>query len=803
MNLIRDLGYGLRQIARRPLFSLVLILTLAVGIGPNVAIFSALKALMLEPLPYHEPWRLVQVWQTDIDGRWNQPFSYPDFRDIREQSESFEAFGLQHPRRLNLGGAEPQRISSMAVTADALIVWGIPPAHGRFFTEEEVEADEKLVVIADSLWKRSFDGDQAIIGESVPIDGDSYQVIGIMSPGFEYYTPWTEGQQIELWIPLPEPEWSNRGGHSFLAVARLKEGVGWRTAEAEIRGIAATIQTEYPETNARTQVWLLPFQLEVVGGMTAHFLILIIAVGFVLLTACANVASMLLARGADRKTEVAIRGSLGAGRKRILTQLLTESCLLSLIGGACGLLLAFWSVGLIRSIVPPDVPRANNIEIDTAVLIFALILTLFTGLIFGLAPALIAARTDIASTLREGAGTVTATKRRNRMLRLLTVGQIAVAFILVNGAILLYTSYENVLAIPFAFDTENVIAARISLPDQQYETDEQKTIFWQRLIERLDGVPGVEKAAVTSKLPLRGGNNASILTEDDVFDPQVRRRLVERSYVSPNYFEAMGIPLLAGRIFEMDEGSNEQRVIVVNQALADRYFPDGDAVGQVIRQNAAEPEWSGTIIGVVANVPQWGPTYPPLCEWYAPFRIRPRGDTHLIVRSERSSDALMPVVQSEVLEIDDQLPLSEPRTMGMVVREATGGMQFLMKMVSMFAVIALVLAMAGIFGTMSHNVAQRTREIGVRVAFGAHDRRIMIMVLREGLIITGFGTGVGLLLLFLFALALRSQLYGVGSVNLLYAGIAMVLLACVTAMATMIPALRASRVDPMKALRFE
>jgi predicted permease len=803
MNVIRDLGYGLRQIARRPLFSLVLILTLAVGIGPNVAIFSALKALMLEPLPYHEPGRLVQVWQTDIDGRWNQPFSYPDYRDIREQSESFEAFGIQSPRRLNLGGAEPQRISSMAVTADAMLVWGVPPAHGRFFTEEEVEGNARLAVIADSLWNRSFDGDPGIVGESVAIDGDSYQVIGIMPPGFEYYTPWTEGQDIELWVPLPEPEDSNRGSHSYLAVARLKQRISWRTAEAEIRGIAAAIQKEYPETNARTQVWIKPFQLEVVGGMTAQFLILLIAVGFVLLTACANVASMLLARGADRKTEVAIRGSLGAGRKRILTQLLTESCLLSLIGGACGLLLAVWSVNLIKSIIPPDVPRAHGIEIDSAVLIFALILTLFTGLVFGLAPALIASRTEIASTLREGSGTVTATKRRIRMLRLLTVGQIAVAFILANGAILLYASYKNILAIPFAFDTENVIAARISLPGRQYETEEHKTVFWRQLIERLDGLPGVEQAAVTSKLPMEGGNNGSILIEGDVYDPQVRRRLVERSYVSPGYFEAMGIPLLTGRIFEQGEGTYEQRFIVVNQALADRFFPDVNPIGQVIRPNADVAYWSATIIGVVANVPQWGPTYPPLCEWYAPHFIRPYRDSHLIVRSERSPQALMPVVQSEVLEIDAQLPLSDPRTMGMILREATGGMQFLMKMVSMFAVIAIALAMAGIFGTMSHNVAQRTREIGVRVAFGAHDRRIMTMVLREGLMLNILGIGSGIVWLFIFSFLLSSQFYGIGPVNLLYAGIAALLLVGVTVVATLIPALRASRIDPMKALRFE
>jgi len=803
MTLLRDLGYGLRQIVRRPFFSLAIILTLAVGIGPNVAIFSVLKAVLLEPLPYPEPERLVQVWQTDIDGRYRQPFSWPDFRDIREQSESFEAFGVVSPRTHNVGGEEPERVPGAMITADALGVWGIPPAHGRLFTQQEVEDEARLVVIADSLWRRKFGGDPAIVGESIPINGAPFQVVGIMPPDFEFFTPWTEGNHIEVWTPLQVPEWAYRGAHWLLATARLKPEVHWMTAEAEIRGIAATLQTEYPESNTRTQVWILPFLFQVIGGMSAQTLILITAVGFVLLTACANVGSMLLARGADRKTEVAIRGSVGAGTRRILTQLLTEAGLLSLIGGAAGVLMALWSVDLIKAIIPPEVPRAQNIVVDSGVLLFALFLTLATGLLFGLVPALIAARTNLASTLREGSGTVTATRRRNRMLRLLAVGQIAVAFLLANGAILLYTSYKNVLDIPFSFDTENVVTARILLRGDRYEEHESRVVFWERLLERLQEMPGVEHAAVTTKLPMEGGNNSTILIEGQTWDPQVSRRLVERSWVSPDYFETMGIPLLAGRVFELSEDDDEQRMIVVNKTLADRYFPDTDPIGQVIRHNMAEPDWSATIVGVVADVPQWGPIHQPLAEWYASHRVTLFDDVFLAVRSTRSPDTLMPSIQKVVQELDKDLPLAEPRTMGQVLRESTGGRQFLTTMVSLFAVIALLLAMAGIFGTMSHNVAQRTREIGVRVAFGAHQRRILTMVLREGLLMDVAGIGLGTLALFSFAMILRSQLYGVGPVNLIYGGIAALLLGAVTLVATALPALRASRVDPMQALRFE
>jgi predicted permease len=500
---------------------------------------------------------------------------------------------------------------------------------------------------------------------------------------------------------------------------------------------------------------------------------------------------------------VAIRGTLGAGRRRILIQLLTESGLLSLLGGVAGVILSFWTVDLIKAIMPADVPRAQGIEVDSGVLIFALALTVITGLLFGLVPAFASAWTEISTTLREGSGTVTATKKRNRRLRMLATAQIAVAFLLTNGAILLYTSYREIHDIPFAFDTENVITGRIALQGERYEGDEKKLLLWEQLLERVKALPGVEQAAVSSKLPLEGGNNQSMLVEGQSYDPQTSRRLVERSWITPDYFDAMGIPLLAGRIFEADEGTKEERIVVINQAFVDRYYADKEPLGQVIRPNSAEPEWTATVVGVVASVPQWGPINRALPEVYGPQRLNIHSDPFLVIRTKRSPASVIPAVREAIREIDADLPMSEPRTMGQVLSDATGGRRFLMRLISMFAVIALVLAMAGIFGTMSHNVAQRTREIGVRAAFGAHNRRILALVLRDGLFLDLVGIGVGVGLLGLFYVVLRSQLYGVGGLNLLYLGVAVALVVLVTVVGSALPALRASRIDPMQALRVE
>lgn len=803
MNLIRDFGYGLRQMARRPVFSALIVLTLAIGIGPNVAIFSVLKALVIDPLPYPEAHRLVQVWETDKSHRGEQPWSYPDFLDAREQSTSFEAFGVQWPRGYNLGGDEPERVDGVMVTADALTLWGVPPAHGRLFTEEETDAEARLAVLSDALWKRRFGGDPQVVGESVTIDGVAHEIVGIMPPDFEYFTAWTGQRPVDLWTPLVEPEWSNRGGHWLLAVARLKEDVPWGSAEAELRAIAARLQEEYPTSNARTTMWVKPFLIQVVQGVGAQLFILIVAVGFVLLTACANVAGMLLARGADRKTEIAIRGAMGAGKSRILLQLMTESSLLSLLGGAAGVLLGYWCVNLIKSIAPAHVPRTHGIEIDSAAMIFALVLTVGTGLLFSLVPALTLAQTDTASILREGSGTVTATRRRHRRLRWLAVAQIAVAFVLTNGAILLFTSYRNVLHEDYSFDTDNVVTARVGLRGERYDSGEKRVLFWRDLIDRLEDRPGIEAAGLVSKLPMSGGTNTTVLVKDEIYDPQVRRSLVETSRISPGYFAAMGIPLLAGRVVEWDEGAYEDRPVVVNKALVDRYFPDEDPLGRQIRHNVAAGGWTATIVGVVENVPQWGPTHYALPEIYISYGTEPLVDTHLVLRAPHDSSALVSIALGVLAGIDSDLPLGDPMTMGELLAEKTSGRFFLLQLISLFAGLAMLLAMGGIFGTISHNVAQRSREIGVRVAFGAHRGRILAMVLREGLLLDVTGIGAGLGFLMLFTIILKSQLYGVGALGVAYLVMSALLLAAVTLVAAILPAMRAARVDPMQALRTE
>jgi len=804
----RDLRFTLRQLIRRPGFTFVIVFTLAVGIGPNVAIFSVLKALVLQPLPYPEPDRLVQVWETDIDGRWRQPFSWPDYLDIREQSTSFEEFGVHTPRAYNLDGDEPERVMGVMGTASVLRAYGIPPVRGRLFTEaEEEEGNNHVVILSDKLWKRRYEADPAVVGETVTINGEGYHVVGIMPEDFEFLSPWTFGTQVELWTPIVPSQGSiNRGSHWILGIGRLKPGVKWRAAEAEIRTIAERLQAEYPNSNARTQVWLNPFLIQVIGDMSGQLLVLLGAVGLVLLIACANVASMLLAKGAGRQNEVAIRASLGAGRRRIVGQLLTESVLLSLLGGAAGVLLGMWSIGLLRGLIPPEVPRIAGIRMDEGVLIFTFGLALVTGLVFGLVPALTASRTNIIGALREGSGSLAGGKKRNRMLRRLAVAQLAVAFMLTNGAALLFRSYQNVLQTDQVFDTEQVLTANISLSGNEYAEDEVRVAFWERLIEQVEALPEVERAAVTTKLPLEGGTNGWVLVGDQTYDPDVRGRLVEYSYVTPGFFEAMGIPLLAGRIQQRGDEVSTERIALVNRAfveLYEQFWPEGDPLGQRVRSNSDPPVWTALVVGVVESVRQWGPAYRPLPEMYFPYSVNPWGNSKLIVRSGVDPISLVPAIRGEVLKIDYDQPLSGVRTMGQVITGAMRSRQFLLMLVSLFAVIALILAIAGIFGIMSYNVAQRTREIGVRVAFGAIRNNLISMILWEALRLALIGVAAGVFLIFTFATFIRSQLYGVGPLNLVSLSIVAIFMAAIALMASGVPALRTTRVDPILALRTE
>ena len=807
-GLLHDLLLAGRLIVRRPGFALIVVITLAVGIGPNVAIFSVIKAMMLEPLPYPEPDRLVQVWESPIESVWQQPLSYPDYIDLRDGSSSLDAFGVFSPRSYNIGDGEPVRVEGNMATAGVLKAYGIKPTLGRFFTHAEVEDGSRVVILSDQLWRERYNSDPEIIGTTATINGEAHVVVGVMPAGAMFLSPWTRAGDVKLWTPLEIPPSfagpEGRGKNWLLAIGRLKQGVEWKAAEAELKSISTGLQQQYPESNADTTVWINPFLRQIVGRMSGQIMVLLGAVGLVLLIAVANVASLLLARGAGRQQEVAIRASLGAGRARIFSQQLMESLLLSLLGGAAGLLLGYWSISFLRNIIPASIPRSGGIELDGGVILFALVLAPLVGLASGLAPALTASRTSIMGNLRQSSGTITSGLARNRMLRSLAVAQLAVVFLLTNGAVLLVKSYQNVLNTPQVFDTDRVLTANISLAGGEGDpvADQARVDFWESIVERCDALPGVERSAVTTKLPLEGGSrNGSVLVEGESYDPERQTELIERSFVSPGYFEAMGIPLLAGRAMESNEGTDAERVAVVNRAFVDHYWPNQNALGQRIRQDAEHSQWSAVVVGVVENVRQWGAEYRALPEMYQPYNIFPEPDSKLIIRGSGDVLQLVPAIRQQVLEIDANQPISDVRTMEQILTGATRGRQFLLLLVSLFAVIAILLAAAGVYGIMSHNVAQRTREIGIRVAFGAVPVDLVSMVLRQAIWLAGFGLVVGSVLFLLSGGVIRNQLYGVSSVAALPLATGALILLIVAFVASVVPAMRVGRLDPNRALR--
>ncbi len=806
-GLLHDLMLAGRRILRRPGFALIVVITLAVGIGPNVAIFSVIKAMVLEPLPYPEPDRLVQVWTTPIGSSWQQPFSYPDYLDIRDESSCFEAFGVISPRSYNIGDGEPIRVEGFMATAGVLHAYGVEPSLGRFFTRAEVETDSRLVILSDKLWRERFSADPDIIGATATINGEAHVVVGVMPAGAEFLSPWSRAGDIKLWTPLEIPPFfagpEGRGRNWLLAIGRLKTGVEPEVAEAELKSIAAVLQQQYPESNASRTVWINPFLRQIVGGMSGQLLVLLGAVGLVLLIAVANVASLLLARGAGRQQEMAIVASLGACRTRIFSQQLMESLVLSLMGGAAGLLLGTWSISFLRSVIPASVPRSGGIALDSGVILFVLILAPLVGLAAGLIPALTASRTSIMGNIRQSSGTITGSIARNRTLRVLVVAQLAVVFLLTNGAVLLIKSYQNVLVSPQVFDTDEVLTANISVAggEGDPEADQARVEFWESILERCAALPGVERAAVTTKLPIEGGSyNGSVLVEGESYDPERQTKLIERSFVSPGYFEAMGIPLLAGRAMDSNEGTDAERVAVVNRAFVDHYWPNQNALGQRIRQDAEHSEWSAVVVGVVENVRQWGAEYRPLPEIYQPYYIYPEPDSKLIVRGSGEVTKLVPAIRRQVLDLDANQPISDVRTMEQVLSGATRGRQFLLLLVSLFAVIAVLLAAAGVYGIMSHNVAQRTREIGIRVAFGAIPSDLVSMVLRQAVSLAAFGLVLGSVLFALSVGVISNQLYGVTSISAVPLAVGALILLAVALVASVIPALRVVRFDPNRAL---
>ena len=816
-RLAQDLRFALRQLLRHPVFSGLLILTIAVAIGANVAIFSVLEGIVLRPMSYPVPEQLLAVWESPPEETWYQPFSAPDYFDVREQTETLEEFGVIDLEWFNLsGGDEPLRVQGGECTASLLNLLGVQPALGRLFTEsEEVEGSHRVVLLSHGLWRGQFGGDPEILGQQVSINGEPWEIIGVMPKEFRSPTPFGGKDEARLWTPivLDENHDPGRGAHWLGAFGRMAEGVIPEGVEAELNLIAGQLAEAYPDTNSRIRMWVQPMMERTLGGISSALVYLLVVVGLVLLIACANVASMLLARGMNRSGEFAVRASVGAGRRRLARQLLTESLLLATIGGIAGVMLAYWGVGALKAVLPDSVPRAAEVGVNGPVLGFALAATLLTGLLVGIAPSLFASRTNLAEVIKAGGrASRGGGAGRNRFLSGLVAAQMGLGFVLVNAALIMAVSYRNVIHQPTNFEEEAIVAS-VSLQSPDYPEPEQRQLFWDQVLENVRAIPGVAEAGITSKLPLQGGSNGGILVRDMVFDPTVQDYLAEYSFISEMYLESMGIGLLAGRTFDHGDMlaaaayAGQDSILanvplIINRTMAEQLWPESDALGALVRPYTSDPTWNGRVVGIVDDVRQWGPEREPLPEIYFPHTTEFWGPIrgNLAVRAEASPQALAIQVQDAVHQVDASIPVTAPFTMSRIIRDTTAGRRFSMMLVALFAVTALLLIVAGTYGVISYAVSQRTHEIGIRMTLGADKTGVMYLFLMRITVLFGIGLILGVLGAWAATKLTRSMVYGISALSPLHMAGAAGVMILVALFATLIPVIRATNVDPLEAL---
>lgn len=803
-DLFFDLRFAMRALKKNPAFLTFAALILGLGIGVNTAIFSVLRTVVLQPLPYPESNRLITVWTPQIGYSFN-PMSTPNYLDYQERSESFEAWGAFTNRNVNLAGEErPERIRSIWCTSGLLEALGIQPAMGRLFSEDEEQPTAgKVVLISDSLWRRYYDSDPDIVGRTITVDSESYTVLGIMPAEFEFpaifYT-----RNVELLFPLSLTlDEDGRDSHWLWTIGRLKENVTIDQARTDFQSIAASLAEEYPAANTRRIARLVPLTDMVVGMISGGIWVLMVAVGFVLLIACANVASMLMARGVNRQIEIALRASMGASRSRLIRQMLTESLVLAAIGGIVGVLLAWWGVGILRGTIPSSVPRITTLQMDGWILLFCATITLLTGFVFGLLPAFSTSRLNLTRSLHEGGRSRIPGKRQTRLLGTLVVIQFALALVLANSAILLWKSLTNLTGSPELSEPDRVLVAGISLQGLAYEGIEQRNIFWAQMLDRARNLPGVESAGACSQLPFNYGRSGSILAEREEFDPETDHPLTAFTWVTGDYFQAIGVPLLAGRTLEGRDANREDMYIVVNRTLAEHYWPDESAIGKRLRSNSV-PQWfEATVVGVVDDFRQWGlegSVYP---EIFFPFNLHTRNERSLVIRTAGDPLSYVSSIRQEVAGIDRNVPLSSVRTGKQLYSDSSAGRRYSTLLFGLFAMLALMLVAAGIYGVMSFHVAHRTHEIGIRMALGAERNRVLRLVIGQGFRLSMVGIAVGLGGSLATASITSSLLFQVSPLNLLSIVGTGLLLTIIGLFSTFIPALRAMVVDPVRAIQTE
>jgi putative ABC transport system permease protein len=806
-SLLRDIRFALRGLAKRPAFTAIALVTLALGIGVNSAIFSAVDSILLRPLPLNDPERLVSVWeQTPRDGIRQNQAAPANFFDLQNQNQVFEQIGAYGPDDVNLtGDGDPERLDGQVVTANVFSILGVPASLGRTFSPGEDEpGQEHVVVLSDKLWQRRFNRDASIINRPITLNGESFIVIGVMPRGFFFPT-----REIELWTPWAmEPDQkAGRGDHYLTLVARLKQGTTIERANADLAGIGQRLSAEYPRTNEGLGFIAHSLHQDYVGDLRLPILILFAAVGLVLLIACANVANLLLAQATTRRKEIAIRIALGARRWTIVRQLLVESLLLATGGGLLGVLGAFWGVEALAKFLPESLSKLQNVSVDARVLLFTLGVSVLTAVVFGGVPALLASRTKPGETLNDVARDMAGGTSGRHVRRVLVVSEVALAVVLLVSAGLLIRSFQLLRQVDAGFTTENALTMRMVLPFPKYQKAEARRAFYDEALRKIQEVPGIESAGMITFLPLSfNGMNFNFSVEGQPATSDSKLPFALFRVVSPDYFRAMGIPLRRGRYFDTRDSVDAQPAVVINRSFAEKYWPGEEAIGKRLKVGALDSQnaWL-TVVGVVGDVRQTGLNEQRL-EFYVPYMQERRSfmaPRDLVVRTKSDPALIASAVRKAVWSVDKDQPVSNVRTLDQVFAAAISQERFQALMLGLFAALALLLACVGLYGLLSYAVVQRTHEIGVRMALGAQPLDVLRLVIRQGMMLTLAGLVAGIVAGTFVTRVLSDLLFGVTPRDpLTFAGVP-VLLLVVAFLACYVPARRATRIDPLRALRCE
>jgi putative ABC transport system permease protein len=805
-TLIKDIRYGVRGLWKRPGFTAVAVITLALGIGANTAIFSVVNAVLLRPLQFRDPDRLVMIWEDATFAGFPRNTPAPaNYVDWKTQTQSFEDVAASAESTFNLtADGDPERVAAYKVTANFFPLFGVAPALGRnFATEEDRPGAQRVAVLSHALWQTRYGGDRQIINREIQLNGEKYTVIGVMPQGFQFFE-----SDVRLWVPLAldSEELANRGGHYLKVVARLKPGVTLDQAQADLSAVMARVAKDNPEEtfDGKLSAFAMPLREQLAGDVRGSLVMLLVAVAFVLLIACANVAGLLLARAVGRRREIALRIALGASRVRVVRQLLTESLLLAAAAGVIGSVLAYWSFAFLQQLIPEQMALFTTLTLDTRILAFTLLISMLTGMIFGLVPALQSAKVDLNEALKQSTRVTATSKLRSALI----VFEVAASVVLLVGAGLLVQTLFQLFNQYSVLQPEKVLTMRTVLPQTKYKEPAQRHAFYQQVLDRVEHLPGVVSAGYSTSVPLLWKGGTSGFLPEGLKSP-IPGMAYDANHreVSADYLKTMNIPLREGRYFDTSDNETSMPVVIINETMARQYWPGEKALGR--RINIGDPsdgQWM-QIVGIVGDVRQMGLDEPVKAEMYMPYQqvtdwpfFSPRD---LAIRASGDTANLVSSVRKIIREVDPDQPVSNVATMSEVLGVEAAQRRMGMIMLAAFAGLALLLASLGIYGVLAYFVTQHTNEIGVRIALGANRRNILALVLKKGMGLTLLGIAIGMAAAFALTRLMSSLLFGVKAFDPLTFVAVPLLLAMVALLACWIPARRATKVDPMIALRYE